>query len=539
MPITSLHKAHTRHQLPLSSLLVEPYIEKHLQRRLFGKPVIATQAAWFSKLFVAQSFGMAATVLPRNLKALLRLEHGSDCKWIDEPDAWRKFLTDFEDSIDKRVIDFTFLYGPHASSMYNFMGITDLKIEKATDLVLEERVDSLRYSQVTVEEALEWARDGAYLGMAIGSYLPHLAKAEMFFDDNMIAVIERAALNRQSPFPSSQEAEIELLGRLSYESYRKDPAIANEFALSEFVQRWRAEKYDEIRHLIDHSPTGSDQTQRVDTHITAVTSNEQVSEAIVKVANLDAVADYAKMGLPMNLAVQLGGLAAADPPIKLPLPFYLCLAYVSDHGTVAGPGEWYIDFGTLMAAFGAVSEIGGILGQTSDIEPPELLTAVLPLEILMPSKEEFWRVASQQADETMGTFLSPTESDLTGLLPLSVKTRYRNEGIDYPNDSEAIKRQRDRLLKFWDHAGLHSTNANGAFTLGMAIVRNRPDIFSGKHGVYVDEEPDPITGTYRNPQNETNIKVGSMYSRQEQIHLCRVWADLYRPEARPYFESIS
>lgn len=53
--------------------------------------------------------------------------------------------------------------------------------------------------------------------------------------------------------------------------------------------------------------------------------------------------------------------------------------------------------------------------------------------------------------------------------------------------------------------------------------------------IYFDDSYDPGTDTFKNPQAETNTVIGTMYRYQDRLHRRRVWADLRRPEAKPYF----
>ena len=255
--------------------------------------------------------------------------------------------------------------------------------------------------------------------------------------------------------------------------------------------------------------------------------------------NSDLVDEYVRMGLPISMAVYLEGFAASLPAWRLSLPFFLTLAYVSDHFTFDSSGKSVVNIGTLMASHGAICEVGGVIGQTTDIEPLELLPRVLGESTLTPSTEEYWHDATLGAERTLESFLATVGTDPTGLLPLYIATSYFALDIDYPNDVDTIKRDHELQMPFWEHRESIIPAVHAAFATGIALVRNHPDTFAGKHGVYVDETPDPITNTYKNPQSETNLKVGSTYSREEQLNLCRVWADLYRPKAKPLFKEAS
>lgn len=54
-------------------------------------------------------------------------------------------------------------------------------------------------------------------------------------------------------------------------------------------------------------------------------------------------------------------------------------------------------------------------------------------------------------------------------------------------------------------------------------------------GIYFDDSYDSGTATFKNPQAETNTAIDTVYSYQDGLHLCRVCADLCRPEAKQYF----
>ena len=68
---------------------------------------------------------------------------------------------------------------------------------------------------------------------------------------------------------------------------------------------------------------------------------------------------------------------------------------------------------------------------------------------------------------------------------------------------------------------------------------NPSDALAGKHGVYSDEPHNLDSPNYDHLQYVTNFMIGAKFMHQEQLHLCRKWAYLYRPEARQYFGDMS
>lgn len=259
MPITFLHKEVTRHQLPLPYLLVEPFIEKHRRRRLFADATVSRHIAWLCRFYCAQAFALAARFITRDPKSLLQLLHGRETDQVegpglDDPEKLREDVGALEDAMQKRVIGYTRLYGPplgRCSSIRNFLGIYDFGIKEGNAAELEMSLQLLHQESVTVFEALEQAKAGAYLGIGIGLYFPHLANAEMFFYHDMEARIDTIPISSQAVHPFNEDVEIATLGHLAYESFRKEAAIANRYGLDEFVRRWSSDKYEEIRHLTD------------------------------------------------------------------------------------------------------------------------------------------------------------------------------------------------------------------------------------------------------------------------------------------------
>ncbi len=262
--------------------------------------------------------------------------------------------------------------------------------------------------------------------------------------------------------------------------------------------------------------------------------------------------EYQRLGLPASLAVRLTGLTSSGLVSNPSLPWFLWLAYIPDNSTPDSPDHNIINFCEIAAASGAICEIGGLIGQSTNVEPLEILSIAMgPVSVRQlledtnsSSVTEFWREVSRRTDAQLRSYSNEYGVDPPGLLPIDVFGNFQAQSIDYPNDVDAIKREHEVLVDFSEliqaaEARVHVVAANYTFATGIALVRNHPDTFAGKHGVYVDEAPDPITKTYKNPQSETNLKVGSTYSREEQLHLCRVWADLYRPEAKPLFEEAS
>lgn len=266
MPITYLHKEETRHELPLPYLLVEPFIEKHRRRRLFADATVSRHISWLCRFYCAQAFALAARFITRDPKSLWQLLHGRETDraegpGFDDPEKLREIMGILENGMEKRVMRYTSLYGPplgRCSSIRNFLGIYGFQVKEGSEAVLEMWFQSLHEESVTVFDALEQSKAGAYLGIGIGLYFPHLANAEMFFYDDMEARIDTIPISSQSVHPSNEDIEIATLGHLSYESFRKEAAIANQYGLDEFVRRWSSDKYEGIRHLIDNSRNDSD-----------------------------------------------------------------------------------------------------------------------------------------------------------------------------------------------------------------------------------------------------------------------------------------
>lgn len=256
-----------RHTFPLPWLMVEPFIEKHRRRHLFAPATVNGLVSWHCRFYMAQAFALAARFITRDPKSLFQLLHGQESSkphadWIEDPEQLQYALDQLTLALQERVDKFTRLSGPpqvRCNSIHNFLGIVESAISVETPYSelnqlhqhqLETWFRWMLEDSVTVDEALEQAKVGALLGIGVGLFLPQLANGEMYFDHDMKIVLERVSASSQMIHPSNKDAEIATLGHLSYESFRKEPAIANRFGLDEYVSRWRTDKCDEIRHLI-------------------------------------------------------------------------------------------------------------------------------------------------------------------------------------------------------------------------------------------------------------------------------------------------
>lgn len=258
-------------------------------------------------------------------------------------------------------------------------------------------------------------------------------------------------------------------------------------------------------------------------------------------------AEYEEMGLPASLASRLTWLASSGIVTNPSLPLFLLLAYLSENSTLDTTGKDFVNSGTIAAAVGAIYEVGGVIGESTDIDAIKLLALTLDQvsahpttgDVVATSVEEIWHDVKEAIEHIFESYATAYEARQPGLLPLGVSDAYEGSNIEHPKDLDAIKRQHDAQVQFWGHLSDNlqlNTAATGLFfAVGFGLMRNYPDTFAGKHGIYTVEDPDPITGTYRNPQDETNLKVGSTYTREEQLNLCRVWAELYQPDAKHLF----
>lgn len=274
--------------------------------------------------------------------------------------------------------------------------------------------------------------------------------------------------------------------------------------------------------------------------------------------------DYEQMGLPAGLASRLNslasishfserehlsgiasrlnGLASAGLVNAPSLPWFLCLAYVYENSTSGSSGKDIMNFGRWVATEGAIFEIGGIIGESAEIDAVSLLSLTVDPAAIRPMLvEEFWQEVCQRSHQLLEIYSTDYGVDPPGFLPFFVYHSYKSRPTDFPNGVEPIFPEHDDRWEFWAilENNLEAPVADGVFASGVAFGRNHPDTFAGKHGVYTNEDPDPITGTYANPQDETNLKIGSTYTREEQLNLCRVWADLFRPEAKPIIDTLT
>lgn len=249
--------------------------------------------------------------------------------------------------------------------------------------------------------------------------------------------------------------------------------------------------------------------------------------------------DCQRMGLPSRLSVILEQLATSGDITNVGLPWFLLLAYVSDYLTRDSSGKEILDFKYLFTSFGAICEVGGVIGQTTEVEPLELLSQTLVLPNPSESVDEYWRAACLTADESLEAYLKAFGTDPPGLLPLHVAASFLLSGNDYPNDVDTIRLQHVFQVNFWDHSQARTLASYKAFATGIALARNHAETFAGKHGVYTEEHSDLGTTTYKNPQSVINDRVGSRFSREGQLHLCRVWSELCRPEAKPIFREAA
>ena len=246
-------------------------------------------------------------------------------------------------------------------------------------------------------------------------------------------------------------------------------------------------------------------------------------------------ADYRYPGFPTGLAAGLDALATNGLLRGLSLPAFLIEAYISDHLTRTSCDQDPIENGKLIAAAGAVCGVGGVIGETTEDDPLEILSLTLDVSILPVSVEEFWYQASRSAKEMLETYSTVFEIAPPSLLPFHVAVAYRNSGTDYPNDIDAIKCEHDRQIDFRKERGNITAYANPAFTTGIALARNHIRSFQRIHGVHRDERLDPDTMTFKHAQSETNFAVGSRFSYQHVQRICLIWANHCRPEAKPYF----
>ena len=245
--------------------------------------------------------------------------------------------------------------------------------------------------------------------------------------------------------------------------------------------------------------------------------------------------EYEQMGIPSRLSAKMAWLDTHSPVHNPSLPFFLCRAYVDEHRTQDDSGRLQVNSGKLISACGAVCEIGGIIGATTDADPPELLQLTRYMYKLPQPQESYWIYASRLADEMLASYSEAFETKPTSFLLFHVAVAYLNMGIKYPNDILASAREhnaqidvRTKFQRIWD-------SMNCGFAVGIALARNHRKEFERIEDIYADETFDPSTMTSKNPQSRTNLEIGSMYAYQDKLHLCRVWADLYRPEAKQYF----
>jgi len=86
-------------------------------------------------------------------------------------------------------------------------------------------------------------------------------------------------------------------------------------------------------------------------------------------------------------------------------------------------------------------------------------------------------------------------------------------------------------------AGLDALAANGLLR-GLSLPAFLIEAYISDHFTRTSSDQDPIdldTMTFKHVQSETNVVVGSRFSYRHIQRICLIWADLCRPEAKPYF----
>lgn len=233
-------------------------------------------------------------------------------------------------------------------------------------------------------------------------------------------------------------------------------------------------------------------------------------------------AEYQQIGLPPSLSERIARLDAHWDAHNSPLPYFLLRAYIGEHLTRDSSGKVLVNSGKVIAACGAVCEIGGLIGGTTAAAPSELLQADLDVNSLPKSPEAlepYWRDVCQRAAAMLKLYRDAYGTKPPGVLPLHVESAYFNSGLRYSKDITTIKREHDRQIDFKNNWQIVSTTVHTAFAVGIALARNHRGAYTRIQGICADDKPGPSTMKFKNPQSQTNITIGNLYSYQDQLHL--------------------
>lgn len=244
--------------------------------------------------------------------------------------------------------------------------------------------------------------------------------------------------------------------------------------------------------------------------------------------------EYERIELPAGLTDRLAVLPAAGLAGCPSLPQFVLLAYMFDRLVRTDDGRERVKRGKLVAAYGAICETGGVVAQTTNGHPTEVLERVVGPTLVSGSFAKFWQDASRATSGMFERYSDAFNAEPPGLLPFYVATAYRNLGVDYPNDTEGIKRHHDVTIDFVDEYRNATSYAHSAFATGMALATNHPDTFKGKHGVYTEDAHGPGIAEFKHSQSATNAIIGTRY-HLDQLRLCREWALRFQPEAERFF----
>ena len=237
---------------------------------------------------------------------------------------------------------------------------------------------------------------------------------------------------------------------------------------------------------------------------------------------------FTDMGVEPLCARYLEVMERTNARSEVPLPTFLCLSIASQFLKKSFFRGQYITLGDYISVLGSIGDTGALIGRRSDCELDQLQN----LSLANPDSDEKvdWQIVESVLEEYWTIHRDVSEDDPISFSELTLNAAYIQVDVRYPNRPRFLYRVLEDKLRTSEEGFFDKFVASSVreFNVGIAFALNHPDLYS--------KMMSSLDSVKQNVQGHGSYEfVSQDVVNASQLWMCRLWAQLCRPETEHLF----
>lgn len=238
--------------------------------------------------------------------------------------------------------------------------------------------------------------------------------------------------------------------------------------------------------------------------------------------------DFINVGVEPLCALYLASMDRTDARSEVTLPTFLCLSIASQFLKKSLFRGQYITLGDYIGVLGTVGDTGALVASRSGRELHQLQN----LSLVTPGSDETldWQVVESILEEYWTIHRQVSEDDPIAFSELALNSAYLKVDVRYPTRPRFLYRALEDKLRTSEESFFDKfvTSSVREFNVGIAFALNHPDLYSRMMS--------SLDSVKQNAQVHGSYEfVSQDVVDASQLWMCRLWAELCRPETEYLF----